>query len=98
MKTQFYFKDIDSEMCYTKDYFIDHMKYNDLKEIEVYNAEKEKIDGVFWCKTQLFCGDDSRDTCGRQCHEYNPRNGISGCCKHYTTQLYVHGNKIILTL
>lgn len=92
----YYFEYDDSEFCYTKEYFEDHMRENDLKEIEVFEACRDKMDGIFWCKEHYFCGDDSKDTCGRQCDEYEPRNKISGCCRHYSTRLYVHGNKITL--
>ncbi len=93
MKAKYYFLYSDSEICYEKSYFIDYM---DGKEIEVYEAIPEKIDGIFWCKEQMFCGDNSEETCGKICPDYKPRNGKSGCCKHYITTLYTHGNKIIL--
>ncbi len=43
---KFYFKYRDSEICKTKDYFIDYMKNNNLNEIEVYKAEPEKVTGI----------------------------------------------------
>ena len=98
MKTKMYFKNKDSELCYSKGYFDFEMKENNLKEIEVYEAVSEKIGGIFWCNKQGFCGDGSENTCGKQCIDYKPRNGKSGCCKHYTTQLYTQGNKVTLQL
>lgn len=89
MKSEkYYFERSDSEICYEKSYFE--------KGIEVYEALPVRWAGVFWCKVECFCGDDARDTCGKQCKAYKPRNGKSGCCKHYTTKLYEHGNKIKL--
>lgn len=95
---KYYFEYTDSEICYPEDYFTDQMNYADLTEIGVYEAIPERIKGVFWCKVECFCGDDSRDTCGKQCRQYSPRNGKSGCCKHYTTKMYTHGNRVILRL
>ena len=82
-------------MCYTKDYFIE--KYATEDEIVLYEAITDRIKGIFWCKEEQFCGDDSRDSCGKKCRAYKPRNGKSGCCKHYTTKLYTHGDRIKLT-
>ena len=98
MKEQYYFEYSDSEVCYQKSYFEDEMRDNEITEMEVYEAHPDKTSGCFWCKVQHFCGDDSRDTCGKQCNEYEPRNGKSGCCKNYTTTLYMHGDKITLKL
>ena len=95
---KYYFKYSDSEVCYQRSYFDDEMTENELSEMEVYEAIPDRTTGCFWCKVECFCGDDSRDTCGKQCRQYSPRNGKSGCCKHYTTQLYTQGNKITLQL
>ena len=96
MARKFYFHHNDSELCYTEEYFQDIMHDEGLKEIEVFDAIPEKIPGVFWCKHECFCGDDTADTCGKQCKFYDPRNGVSGCCRHHTSWLRTHGNKIIL--
>ena len=95
----YYFKHSGSEICYTKAYFDNYMKQNGLTEIEVYNAEREKIPGIFWCKEHQFCGDGTLDTCGkRNCNDYKPRNKVSGCCVHHTSWLYTHTDKITLKL
>lgn len=98
MKKEFYFKDEDSEICYTKDHFEDVMRFDKVTEMEVVEAIPDKIDGIFWCKAIAFCGDNSSDTCGKQCKHYAPRNGKSGCCKHYTTRIYTWGDKVTLKL
>ncbi len=95
---KFYFKYRDSEICKTKDYFIDYMKNNNLNEIEVYKAEPEKVTGIFWCQVECFCGDDSADTCGKQCLNYEPRNKVSGRCRYHSTRLYMCGDKVKLIL
>ena len=96
MKTQFYFKKQDSEICYDKKYFQDYMNENGLTEMEVFEAIPEKINGIFWCKYYCSCGNKGEDGCGKDCPHYTPRNGKSGCCKYYTNILYTHGEKIIL--
>lgn len=98
MKQQFYFENEDAEICYTEDYWKDHMRMEGTAKIEVMQAVPDKIPGIFWCKNDAFCGDDSSQTCGKQCNAYAPRNGKSGCCKYYTTRIYLHGDKITLTL
>lgn len=97
-KNKFYFESIDSEVCYTAAHHLHFLAPG--KEIEVYEAIKykpsDKIKGVFWCGVNTFCGDDSSETCGKQCKQYEPRNGVSGCCKHHTTVLYYAGDKVTL--
>ncbi len=96
--SEYYFESSNSEVCYSIEYFNDIMRYEKITEIEAYEAIPERFKDIFWCKEELFCGDDSRDTCGKQCKSYSPRNGKSGCCKHYTNRLFAHGEKVILTL
>ena len=98
MRKKYYFEFSDSEICHTEDYFQDRMIDEGLIVIEVYEAIPDKISGMFWCKVIAFCGDDTADSCGKQCNEYSPRNGKSGCCKHHTAWLYYHSNKITLSL
>jgi len=91
-----YFEAEDSEICYTEDYFLNEIEPGE--EIEVYEAIKykpeDRIPGVFWCQVHEFCGDNTADSCGKQCKEYEPRNGVSGCCRHHTTALYSPGEKV----
>ena len=77
-KIKYYFKHDYSETCYTKQYFLDYMKENNLNEINVYRAMRDKVNGIFWCKKYRFCGDGTQDYCGKQCRDYKPMNGKSG--------------------
>lgn len=91
---ELYFLSVDDEWCHTRD---DIFEETNLDEVEAYVAERFKSKGIFWCKEHSFCGDDSRETCGKwNCDEYEPRNGRSGCCKHYSTVLYTAGKKVTL--
>lgn len=98
MKKKLYFEDEDAEICYPEEHFIDHMKFEGIEAMEVNEAFPDKMKGIFWCKHEGFCGDDSSEACGKQCTAYAPRNGKSGCCKHYTTKIYMHGEKVTLKL
>ena len=98
MKKQFYFKNEDAEVCYTEEYFKNYMEQEGITKIEVMQAVPDKEKGIFWCKHEAFCGDDSSESCGKQCNAYAPRNGKSGCCKYYTTTIYLHGELITLRL
>lgn len=99
MKKQYYFKDVDSEICYPKEKFLADMKADGEVEITVLEAVPyRESGGVFWCKDQCFCGDDSSETCGKHCSSYVPRNGKSGCCKSHTTILYAHGDEVMLKI
>lgn len=97
-RKKFYFRHNDSEVCYLENHFQEIMHDEDLNELEVFEAIPAVIGGgVFWCKEHLFCGDDSRDTCGRfNCDQYEPRNGKNGRCRHHDIWLFEYGNKIIL--
>ena len=100
MRTKYYFKNYDDEICYSKEYFDNHMKEENTTKIEVYEAIPEIIGGgIFWCKTYSFCGEDTSKTCGKNnCKEYTPRNNKNRVCKHHRHRLYTHGNKITLHL
>ena len=98
-KPKYYFERSDSEMCYTKEYFQDLMADEGVEEIKVFHAIPDLFGGgIFWCKSQSFCGDDTTDTCGKQCEDYDPKNGKSGCCKHHTSWLYIHGDEVTLKI
>lgn len=98
MKEKLYFKDEDSEICHTQEYFEDCMREDNIGEMIVFEALPEREPGIFWCKEYLFCGDGTQEYCGKQCDEYEPRNGVSGCCKFHTTKFYTWGDKVIFTL
>jgi hypothetical protein len=93
-----YFENENSEICYLEEHFMDIMRCDGVYEMTVMTAIPDKTSGVFWCSMHCFCGDDSKDTCGKQCKQYAPRNGKNGCCKHYTTTVYLHGENVILKL
>jgi len=76
MKTKFYFRKEDDEMCYTLEYHIMEAKDEGLEEIELFEAVPDKLDGFFWCKAVSETTEDG--FCGKQCDDYEPKNGKSG--------------------
>ena len=98
-KPKFYFKYEDSEFCYSEEYFIGYMQENNVHDIEVYEAIRDRIKGIYWCKEKSFCMDGTLDTCGKEnCCEYKPRNRINGICTHLLFTTYKCGDKVILKL
>jgi hypothetical protein len=91
-----YFASVNDEICYPLSYFKMLMEYEGYEEMELIEAEKSKIpDGYFWCKSyECICEKDDY-LCGKICKGYEPRNGKSGCCKHYSLVGYDHTEKIL---
>jgi len=96
--TNYFFISEDSELCYNLAYI--KLEFYGETSAEVYEAIPVKMDNVFYCDFFKTCGEKGYDfdKCGKECSAYKPRNGKSGCCKHYSKRLYEHGNKITLTL
>jgi len=59
-KEKYYFRTPNSEFCYTLAYHISEAKYEKLTEIELFEARKENIKLIAWCKdigTIVYKGD-----------------------------------------
>lgn len=77
-----YFLKGDEGVCYQLDHWKDYMAFNELKEVELFEAKRETGTGYFFCKEfQDIC--DVGEGCGRFCDKYKPNNGKNGRCKHY---------------
>jgi hypothetical protein len=87
-----YFEHKDSEFCFSKEYFIEKAKEAGLNEVELFLAEEEKIDGIFYCKEFQLITESG--ICGKCCENYNPRNGRSGICKSKSNALFYPSEKI----
>jgi len=90
---ELFFDKVTQEYCYPKQFFIEQMKSEGLTEIDVYKAQTEKIEGMFWCKIDCECYEVSIEhwSCGKDCSSYTPRNGKKGCCKYYSNKFYSPG-------
>lgn len=97
-KSRNYFRSMDSMYCYPLDTIIYNAKtWERLKvgdKIEVYEAVKIKVPQFLWC---LKHGMSERGMCGKQCQDYKPRNGKSGCCK-FVGNMYEHGAKVTIII
>jgi len=96
--TKYYFISEEDEFCYNLAYIKD--EFHGDAFAEVHEAKPVKIDNVFYCDFFKTCGEKGYDfdKCGKECSAYSPRNGKSGCCKHYSNRLFEHGDKITLKL
>jgi len=79
--SKYYFDKYCPEACFTKQYWIDYMHDNDIKEMEIVPAKVERGTGYFFCQEYQELGETG--TCGKTCDAYHPRNGKGGICKHY---------------
>lgn len=92
-----YFSDFEEDFARTKAYLLDEMKERELVEITVSEAERDLGSSYFYC---WACGEvgekgESEPVCGKNCDDYEPRNGKSGCCKHRGF-CYIPGKEFIL--
>lgn len=89
-----YFVDVfDENRCFKKHHIIDVMKVQGLKSVTANEAVTDKDDSLFWCKEHGQVSE--KGICGKDCPEYAPRNGSSGCCKHFGP-LYEKGKEVTL--
>jgi hypothetical protein len=77
---KYFFKDVEDERCYRKEYWLSEMKADGAEELKLYEAVVSDEKDFFYCKAIQEVGE--KGECGKQCKDYAPRNGKSGCCKH----------------
>lgn len=92
MSKKFYFRTENDECCYTLEYHLIDAKDEGLTEIELFEAEKETVEGMFYCREADAQTEEG--FCGKQCEGYDPRNGKSGMCKHKQNHFYTPGKKV----
>ena len=87
-----YFETLDSERCYSLEDIKDRMRFDNIEAKTVYEAEIDRsVQDFFWCKAEGEVGE--KGNCGKQCEDYKPRNGKSGCCKHWGHLYKTNENK-----
>ena len=91
---KYYFASKDDEMCYSMNYFKELMEYEGFDEIELIKAKRYYGEDYFWCKEFYTFEERSDNDCGKWSDGYAPRNGKSGCCKHYSLIFYEPSDKI----
>lgn len=92
-----YFENEDACFAYSEDYFKDQMRDEGLTEMTVLEAIPMKSSeiGYMWCKKSQSAG--VKGECGRECLDYEPRNGKSGMCKNQG-RFFMHGDEVTLKL
>ena len=75
-----YFSELNDERCFTISNIKEQMKDLELKELKVFEAEREIKSENFFCKAVWQCCVRDMDTCGKSCDDYEPRNKKNGCC------------------
>ena len=97
MKQKVYFKDLDSEECaLPKKAWTDYMEENNLKDMTVYEAKAHKESEYFFCRA-FAEATEKNGTCGKECKEYVPRNGIKGICTFHHN-FYEAGKEVKLKI
>lgn len=89
---KYYFETKESETCYDLESIKDMMRADGITERTVFEAIKDNVGGYFWCKAIGEVGEKGQ--CGKQCSDYEPRNGKSGCCKYFGS-LYTATDKTL---
>lgn len=90
-RVSYYFIDIESphihhfdeSSSYTEEYIRQVMDDEEISEIKVFEAVREKGGDTFYCWHYGEAGMKSDSGCGKSCEAYAPRNGKSGNCKHH---------------
>ena len=81
-KTRFYFDTEDAETCYELHHFIDDLIIDPVNTRKtLFKAKRVVGSKYFFCQMAGQVGEKGQ-SCGKQCKDYNPRNGTSGICKH----------------
>ena len=99
-KKLYFCQDINDELCYPIGYLVDEMKERNLTEIKVSPAVRQTKSPYYFCRAVGECGvkPPEGDPCGRDCCDYEPRNGKNGCCKHRGYVYEPDDNEFILDL
>lgn len=91
-----YFLKGSEDVCFTLEHWKDHLAFNKLKEIELFEAKRITGNGHFFCKQFQEMGEVSEGGCGNTCDKYKPNNGKGGRCKHYGYCYEVLRDKVIV--
>ncbi len=90
-KAKYYFRGDDDELCYPLERHVENAKEDGIEELELWEAEPERFESIFWCKAVLAVTEEGH--CGKECEDYTPKNGRSGMCIH-KGNFYTHGEKV----
>jgi hypothetical protein len=83
--TKLYFSDLEDN-CRPLSYWEWLMELEGVESLDLYAASKIGNSDYFFCRCFEAVGE--KGFCGSDCYMYNPRNGKSGCCIHYSKLLF----------
>ena len=86
----------DSILAYPADLHLDEITGSEVPERRLYRARVEKGGNYFWCRAHYEVGEKG-EGCGRQCDDYEPRNGRNGRCR-YSAPCYEADRSEVLVL
>lgn len=91
-----YFNFNHSDYCHSLSYWKQYLIDEQIKELELEEAERDLGSGVFFCTKHLAVGQTSDSGCGKICDDYSPRNGKNGRCKFSGYCYDTNDNKITI--
>ena len=94
----YYFRDeYDAEEAFTKKNLLEQMKEENITEMHIWKAVIDHNSGMFYCKAigEVLLPPPDGEPCGKECSEYEPRNGKNGCCISWR-HTYTSGTKYLL--
>ena len=78
--------DLNLGYFYSKKEIRKAMKETNVNKIEIDRACIDHVYETFYCKADAtsypYYADNGERNCGKECDNYSPRNGKSGCCRH----------------
>lgn len=92
----YFIKGID-DICFSKQYWIDHTNENNLSNITLFEAEHEHGTGYFYCDKFNVVGEVNQSCNKIQCDQYKPRNKKGGICSHHRLPM-THGKEITIKI
>lgn len=79
----------NEELCYPLEYHLSEAAAEGCDRVVLYPAVPTTVQGMYWCRHYENIMTDG--DCGRHCGSYQPRNGVSGMCRHRSNVLYEKG-------
>lgn len=96
MSKKLYFYEEDDEFCYPLSHIKEKMKSLGLAEKTIFEAVPDNFTKhAFFCS--YFDEVTEKGYCDKKCKGYDPRNKISGCCRH-VGRLYEAGKEKLIKL
>ena len=99
-KPKLYFGPDADERCYPLSWHLEGVENENASTTTLQLAVSYKEPSAAWCfHFDTVIGlTEFDEPCGRLCPGYQPRNGQSGCCKHFTRTFYEPGERVVFNV